>query len=212
MHEGNEMAAEQWYVIRCAPGSQRNAKASVGTPGALESIIERNFRNEGIDLFMPTVHYEVRHHRTKKWIERRYPLLTGYAFVDMAGHQFEDIRQIEGVMCFLRRSRMSGPYRMPSEDIDAMRAVEEENRALIHKQRAEREARERKSMHQTTRKDREKIMPKDTVAMICGRSPFKGLVARVLGPSSRGKVKAVIETLDSLLEIDIPLENLEAVA
>jgi hypothetical protein len=93
-----------------------------------------------------------------------------------------------------------------------MRSVEEENRAIIYKQRAEREARERKALHQTTRKDREKIMPKDTVAVICGRSPFAGLVARVLGPSSRGKVKAVIETLDSLVEIDIALENLEAVA
>lgn len=203
---------EQWYVIRCAPGSQRNASGQTGKLGEPESMIERTLRNEGFSVFMPTVHYEVRHNRTKKWIERRYPLLTGYAFVDMAGRNFEDARQVEGVMCFLRRSRTSGPYRMPSQDIAVMRAVEEENRTIIHTQRAEREARERKALHLTTRKDREKIMPKDTIAMICGRNPFAGLIARVLGPSSRGKVKAVIETLDSLVEIDIPLENLEAVA
>ncbi|MBB3453914.1 transcription antitermination factor NusG [Rhizobium sp. BK313] len=205
-------AKELWYCIRTAPGAQRNAKAPEGTPGLLECVIERNLRNEGFRVFMPTVHYEVRHSRTKKWVERRFPLLVGYAFVDMFGKQFEDVRRVEGVMCFLRRSVSSGPYMMPERDISALIAIEEENRALIHKRRAEREARDRRALHQTTRKDREQILPKDTIATICGKSPFSGLVARVIGPSSRGKVKAVIETLDSMLELDIPLENLEAVA
>lgn len=207
------MAARQhWYAIRTKPGAQRHAKAPDGTPGLMESIIERNLRQEGFNVFMPTVHYEVRHSKTKKWVERRYPLLVGYAFVDMASHHFEEVRRVEGVMCFLRRSALSGPYEMPAADIGVLMKVEEENRALIHKSRAERESRERRTLHQTTRRDREQIMPKDTIAMICGRNPFSGLVAKVIGPSSRGTVKAVIETLDSMLELDIPLENLEAVA
>ena len=205
-------ARENWYCIRTAPGAQRNAKAPEGMPGLMESVIERNLRNEGFRVFMPTVHFEVRHARTKKWTERRFPLLVGYAFVDMLGKQFEDVRRVEGVMCFLRRSAMSGPYQMPADDINSLMTIEEENRALIQKRRAEREARDRRALHQTTRKDREQIMPKDTIATICGKSPFSGLVARVIGPSSRGKVKAVIETLDSMLELDIPLEKLEAVA
>jgi hypothetical protein len=194
------------------PGAQRTAKAHPGMPGAMESVIERNLRMEGFKVFMPTVHFEVRHARTKKWVERRYPLLVGYAFVDMLGCQFQDVRRVEGVMCFLRRSSMSGPCQMLTQDIAALMAVEDENRDLIQKRRAEREARERRSSQQTTRKDREQIMPKDTLARICGKNPFSGLVAKVIGPSSRGKVKAVIETLDSMLELDIPLENLEAVA
>ena len=205
-------AREHWYCIRTTPGAQRNARAPEGSPGLLESIIERNMRNEGFQVFMPTVHYEVRHARTKKWTERRYPLLVGYAFVNMWGKQFEDVRGVEGVMCFLRRSAATGPYEMPLVDINALMAIEEENRSLIQKRRAEREAKERRMLHQTTRKDREEMMPKDTIARIYGRNPFSGLVARVIGPSSRGKVKAVIETLDSMLELDIPLENLEAVA
>jgi transcription antitermination factor NusG len=204
--------AERWYTIRTMPGAQRNAKAHASTPGAIESIIERNLRNEGFKVFMPTVHYEARHHRTKKWVERRYPLLVGYAFVDLLDRHFEDVRNVEGVMCFLRRSMSSGPYQMPNAEIGALMAVEHENRAIIVKQRAEREARERVSSSTTTRKEREEAMPAGTMATICGRSPFSGLVAKVIGPSSRGKVKAVIETLDNLLELDIPLENLEAVA
>lgn len=202
--------AERWYTIRTTPGAQRNAKASDGT--LLESIIERNLRNEGFGVFMPSVHYEARHHKTKKWIERRTPLLVGYAFVDLRGGYFEDVRRVEGVMCFLRRSSISGPYEMPAHEIRKLLEVEEENRAIILKQRADREARERRDLHRTTRKEREDLMPPGTLATICGRELFSGLVARVIGPSSRGKVKAVIETLDNLMEIDIPLENLEAVA
>jgi transcription antitermination factor NusG len=192
------------------PGAQRNAKAHDGAE--MESIVERNLRNDGFKVFMPTVHYEARHHRTKKWVERRVPLLVGYAFVDLCGRHFEDVRNVEGVMCFLRRSMTSGPYQMPNAEIGALMAVEHENRAIILKQRAEREARERRSANQTTRKEREAIMPPGTIATICGRNPFSGLIAKIIGPSSRGKVKAVIETLDNLLEVDLPLENLEAVA
>lgn len=204
--------AEHWYTIRTMPGAQRSAKAHPGAPELMESIIERNLRNEGFRVFMPTVHYEARHHRTKKWVERRYPLLVGYAFVDMLGVSFEQVRKVDGVMCFLRKNRLSGPYEMPARDIATLRAVEEENREKIRGARAEREARERRALHQTTRKDRMAAMPVGTLATICGKSPFSGLVATVIGPSSRGKVKAVIETLDNLLEIDVPLENLEAVA
>lgn len=208
------MAAERWYTIRATPGAQRSARTIDGLPDhrRLESVLERNLRNEGFKVFMPTVHYEARHHRTKKWVERRYPLLVGYAFVDLCGGSFEDVRQVEGVMCFLRRSSISGPYEMPSSEIRSLIAVEEENRQIIIRQRAEREARERRGMNQTTRKEREEAMPPGTLATISGRSPFSGLVAKVIGPASRGKVKAVIETLDNLLELDVPLENLEAVA
>lgn len=204
------MAAELWYTIRTMPGSQRAARVIEGV--TVESIIERNLRNEGFKVFMPTVHYEARHHRTKKWVEHRTPLLVGYAFVDLNGGHFEDVRRVEGVMCFLRRSINSGPYQMPNHEIGKLIAVEVENRAIIVKQRAEREARERRGLNQTTRKEREDKMPAGTLATICGKSPFSGLVAKVIGPASRGKVKAVIETLDNLLELDIPLENLEAVA
>jgi transcription antitermination factor NusG len=203
--------AEQWYTIRTTPGAQRSARAGEGSE-LMESIIERNLRNEGFKVFMPTVHYEARHHRTKKWVERRIPLLVGYAFVDIGGRHFEDVRQVEGVMCFLRKSRTSGPYQMPNHEIGKLLAIEEENRGIIVKQRAKREARERRGLNQTTRKEREEKMPAGTLATICGKNPFSGLIAKVIGPSSRGKVKAVIETLDNLLELDIPLENLEAVA
>jgi transcription antitermination factor NusG len=197
---------ERWYVARCNPGYQRTAKAvDPGYPP--ESIIERNLRNEGFDAFMPTVNYEMRHHRTKKWIERRYPLLTGYLFINMDGRTFEDARRVDGIMCFLRNGTQAGPHQISHVEIRKLKDVEEENRAILEQNRKERALRNRVK----TRKDMGEMMPPETVAEICGRSPFNGLLARVISPSSHGRVKAIIETLNGLVEIQVPIDDLRMV-
>ena len=73
-----------------------------------ESVVERNLRNEGIDVFMPAFWTMVRHQRTNRVIEKRFPMLIGYAFVHLPRLEFERVRSVDGVMCFLR-SRDGGP-------------------------------------------------------------------------------------------------------
>lgn len=39
----------------------------------MESIIERNCRKDGFDIFMPSYYTELRHHRTKQILQKRFP-------------------------------------------------------------------------------------------------------------------------------------------
>jgi hypothetical protein len=61
----------RWFAVRAVPGTQRMAKLINGMPEARqgESVIERNLRNEGIDVYMPSVRVMVRHQRTRRVIE-----------------------------------------------------------------------------------------------------------------------------------------------
>ncbi|MDX1070913.1 hypothetical protein GOL32_20455 [Sinorhizobium medicae] len=54
-YEEGKMKRSRWYPIRVAPGYKR-----------MESIIERNCRKDGFDIFMPSFYTELRHHRTKQ--------------------------------------------------------------------------------------------------------------------------------------------------
>ncbi|MEY9198627.1 hypothetical protein ABIA16_003743 [Sinorhizobium fredii] len=71
------MKRSRWYAIRVAPGHQRMAAADGRLPESrrMESIIERNCRKDGVDIFMPSFHAELKHHRTNKIIQKR--LLAG---------------------------------------------------------------------------------------------------------------------------------------
>lgn len=79
------MKRSRWYAIRVAPGYQRMAAVDERLPECRrrESIIERNCRKDGFDIFMPSFYTELRHHRTKQILQKRFPFLVGYAFVNL---------------------------------------------------------------------------------------------------------------------------------
>lgn len=108
-----------WYVVRAKPGTQRMAKAIDGLPPHRigESIIERNLRSDGIDVYMPAFWLATKHRRTNKIIKRRLPFLVGYVIVNLPSLDFERVRSVDGVMCFLQSSRESGPLRFSEADM-----------------------------------------------------------------------------------------------
>jgi len=125
------MAETNWYAIRAVPGSQRMARVIEASNDEMEtpeqkvarerrkgeSIIERNLRNEGIDVYMPSFWAIRQHQRTNRMSERRFPLMVGYVFVNIAERDFEKVRRIEGVMCFMRPSPDRGPIAFRDTDI-----------------------------------------------------------------------------------------------
>ncbi len=126
------MAETQWYAVRSVPGAQRMATildpANDETETEKlarerrrgESILERNLRGEGVDVYMPSFWDVTQHQRTNKLIERRFPLLVGYAFVNIEQRDFERVRNIEGVLSFVRPSFDRGPVVFRDTDIGSL--------------------------------------------------------------------------------------------
>lgn len=113
----------RWYAARIKPGFQRMAAKAEGRPEG-EIIIERNFRLKGIDFYHPAYWVETIHHRKKIWLEKRYPLLVGYCFVNLPGFDFELVRKVDGVMCILRGGRDFGPIEFPENVVAELRLAD----------------------------------------------------------------------------------------
>nr|WP_281414870.1 transcription termination/antitermination NusG family protein [Rhizobium sp. BK538] len=103
------------------------------------SLIERNLANAGFESFMPTYRIVVKHHRNKKLIERRFPIFTGYVFVNLPTQRFVPVEAVEGVGKLLKYSRIYGdapePFSFPQEVIDRLRYMvwEEDQKFLLDK-------------------------------------------------------------------------------
>lgn len=133
-------AADLWFAIKAAPGSQRSPSAPASDDRAPSlSLIERNLSNGGFEFFMPTYRIVVKHHRNKKLIERRFPIFTGYVFVNLPTQQFVPVEAVEGVGKLLKYSRTYGeasePFSFPQEVIDRLRYMvwEEDQKFLLEK-------------------------------------------------------------------------------
>lgn len=106
---------EPWYAVRVAPGSQRPARALIVPEDASEreraeadrrkgeSIVERQLRQKGIDLYMPAFWEEIRAHRGHKMRARRLPLFPGYVFIRRDPRQgFKPVKEeVDGVIDFV---------------------------------------------------------------------------------------------------------------
>ncbi|UTY50440.1 transcription termination/antitermination NusG family protein [Sinorhizobium fredii] len=125
-----QFSAESWYAIRVAPGGQKMAKA---VPGASEervgeAQIERECREKGFAIFMPSFWTVVRHQRTNKLIEKRFPLLVGYAFVRVSGQDIDRVKQLNYVAYFLRGGGHYGLASFGDQDIAQLYIAELEKR------------------------------------------------------------------------------------
>ena len=81
-----------WHVIRLLPNALKADKANPRW-----SIVERSLTDGGFAFYLPFENKTVTHPHTKKKIERRFPLMPGYGFVEGVTN-FEALRQCDGVM------------------------------------------------------------------------------------------------------------------
>jgi hypothetical protein len=196
-------AREEWYAIRTAPGAQRMARAIEGLPPNRvgESIIERNLRNERIDVYMPAYWHEIMHHRTNKIIERRLPLLVGYAFVHLPHLTFEKVRAVEGVICFLRGKRDFGPVRFRVEDISVMAGEELRRRQEIRHDKITRFEKEKSSQVMHLRGNLRKILKKGRSAHINLKEQALAAI-KSMDEENRTAIMGILAELDSLEAYD----------
>ncbi|PDT55055.1 MULTISPECIES: transcription termination/antitermination NusG family protein [Sinorhizobium] len=203
------MKRSRWYAIRVAPGYQRMAAADDRLPEnrRMESIIERNCRKNGFDIFMPSFYAELKHHRTNKIIQKRFPFLVGYAFVNLPRLNFEELRRVDGVVCFLRGGAGGhGPLEFPDGIIEALYFAEHERRQTFLYEQHCRKENERQGRVEHLRGQLRKILPK-------GRKARASMVEQAeraidsLSPQIRERVQNIISELNALTS-DVDVESM----
>lgn len=195
----------RWYAVRAVPGSQRQARPIPIAANATdeekaaaerrkgESIIERELRNEGIDVYMPSYSIQLKHHRTNQISERRLPLLVGYVFVHLPQLEFERVRKVESVMCMLAPSRIHGPVRFPESTISKIMLAEfEAKQQFLHQLHVDKMQRA-----DALRGQLKKILPKGRARTIPLRE-YADVVIHHLSDGARKRVLGIIQELDSL--------------
>lgn len=202
------MIRSRWYAIRTAPGYQRMAAVDERLPESrrMESIIERNCRKDGFDIFMPSFYKELKHHRTNEIIEKRFPFLVGYAFVNLPRLNFEDLRRVDGVIGLLRGSIGYGPLEFPDGMIEDLYFAEHERRqAFLYEQHCRREN-WRQERVQHLRGQLRKILPKGRKARVSMVDQAE-MAIDSLSPQIKERVQKVISELKGLTS-DVEVENL----
>lgn len=172
-----------------------------------ESIIERNLRNEGIDVYMPSFWQDVRHQRTNKVIAKRFPLLVGYVFVNITDNDYEKVRKTEGVMCFLKSSRDGAPavFR-DAEDIGLLMLADMERKAVYTREREERQKLADQQRRNALNRQLGLILPKGRRKKVSMRYAAEQAMNE-LSPATRERVLLILKELEGL-EGDAPLANL----
>lgn len=197
------MIKSRWYAIRVKPGYQRLASEDARLPPDryYETVIERNCREKGFGVFMPSFYREIKHHRTNKLISRRLPLLVGYAFVDLPSLNFEELRRVDGVMCLLKIDRDYGPIEFDRNLIESL-ILEDVGRK--HSSMIERYARqeaERVSRVRHLRGQLRKILPKGRGARLSMTLEADKAIEN-LNAKSKDRVLNILSELRQLVDDD----------
>ncbi|MGN7734390.1 transcription termination/antitermination NusG family protein [Ensifer sp. 22564] len=202
------MKRSRWYAIRVAPGYQRMAATDERLPESrrMESIIERNCRKDGFDIFMPSFYKELKHHRTNQVIQKRFPFLVGYSFVSLPKLNFEEMRRIDGVLCFLRGGAGYGPLEFPDGTIEDLYFAEHERRqAFLYEQHCRKENERHEQIHHL-RGQLRKILPKGRKARVSMVDQAERAIDS-LSPQIKERVQKIINELNALTG-DAEVENL----
>lgn len=99
---------------------------AVETRPAMEYVAETEIRRVGITVYLPQYRREYRHHRSKKWLARSFPLFTGYLFVRADDLDWGALAICRGLeRNAVLRDPEGVPVRISDAEIAAIRTKEE---------------------------------------------------------------------------------------
>ncbi len=201
-----------WYAIKTRPGTQRPATPRIGETEDRkgEFIIERNLRDADFEIFLPSTQVIYKHHKTKKTLEKRAAMLVGYAFIYMP-RSFYELSQVDGVSAVLGIA--GRPMPIAGKIIQSLRDAEEDLIENIQRAKRMRERQEAVANGNVTKKQLREMYPPTSPIRISDDHPLlSGLVAKVLDATGRKTLKTVVETLEGLVSVEIPVEYVEKIA
>ena len=200
---------ENWYAVRVAPSAQRMAGAIRLTETASEreradadrrkgeSIVERQLRQKGIDLYMPAFWEEIRAHRGHKMRARRLPLFPGYVFIRRdPRHGFKPVKDgVDGVIDFV--SVKQRPMIFAEDDIRFLMLQMFDREQAFRFQRAHRVEEARFKRKQTLNAELGRHLPRGRGRKVSLRIHAEACI-NSLPAASRKRVLGIMSALDGL--------------
>lgn len=194
-----------WYAIRLKPMASRPSKHD-----ARYTNIEFALGSAGISHYMPFERREIIHHRTKKPLDKAFPLIPGYAFVSdvddwLELHKTDYVAGVLGVK--------GTPMRLHNNDIEQIRAAEEIISQAYELSKAKRRAEEELRQNHIPQRRARVLYPAGSKVMIdAGHMLLGGRTAFVKEATGRDTIKAVVETLNGMVNAELPLAMVSRVA
>lgn len=200
--------AAKWFALRLKPGAGRPYRNDERLTN-----IEWSLKREGIDYYMPMELTMKIHHRTKKTIDKRFPLIPGYAFIK-AVHDEQNWKKVAECDFVASIIGIGGnPLPLPSAQVELIQMAETSLRELYEYHKALRAYEEAQRLRKVTRRVASEQFPAGGVITISREHRlFAGRRATIVAATGRNTIKAVIETLNGMANAEIPLEFVEEVA
>jgi transcription antitermination factor NusG len=200
--------AAQWFALRLKAGAARPYRHDERLTN-----IEWSLKREGMECYMPMELAMKIHHRTKKTIDKRFPLIPGYAFIQAIHDEqnWKKVRECDFVASIIGIG--GTPLPLPTAQIELIQMAEASMRELYEYQKALRAYEEEQRLRKVTRRVASGQYPAGSVVTI-GRQHrlFAGRRATIIAATGRNTIKAVIETLNGMANAEIPIELVERVA
>ena len=205
-----------WFAIATKPSASRIAVRSHYNRGPRNGLhvfreplasgelaIEYELAAHGFTAYLPVETRDLIHHRTKKLITRRFPLLAGYVFVENP----HDWVSLQNLTCVIGALGSGGvPIVINQIDIDRLKEAEAANMESVERSRR---ARLEKSK-QVTRRNAMKSFPVGIEVEI--NHPVIGRqFAKVTGTGRDNTVKAMAEFLGGLVPVEVPRDAVTAI-
>lgn len=200
--------AAQWYALRLKQGASRPYRHDERMTN-----IEWSLRREGIECYMPKEYALKIHHRTKKPIDKQFPLIPGYAFI-RAIHDEQNWKKVAECDFVASVIGVGGnPLPLPSAQVELIQMAESSLRELYEYQKAVRAYEEEMRARKVTRRVAAEQYPAGGVVTISRQHRlFAGRRATIVAATGRNTIKAVIETLNGMANAEIPIAMVERVA
>ncbi len=198
-------ASQRWYAVRLRPGMSRNRIGNSAT-----TLAEQDLQDAGFTFWSPVEIRDIVHHRTRKLVEKRFPLIPGYAFVaDVTNFwKLSELKCVAGIVGVEGR-----PMVIPAIDIVELRRVEEELLARttdVRQKRAEAAAKSERAA-KMTRRGLKNLYP--TGSSISVKSGFLSMeVGTVVDVGSKKTVKVMLDRLQNLGVVELSVDDLALVA
>lgn len=193
-----------WFAISLKPGAARPHRFYPGTH------VEVALRQAGIEHYFPVELHSKKHHRTGEYLDKRFPLIPGYAFVREQA-DWKALTRVDYVSCAVHVG--GNPIRIPEREMARIRDAEESIREMYVYQKALRIHKEQQAAHKLTSREARLRFPEgSSIRIMDSHVMFGGKEARVLAATGRGTIKAMIDLLSGTITAEVLIGDLEEAA